>query len=182
MPYHEYEHNFGNFEGQQNTDSTNNKFLSENCLVALLCTSTLAKTENRNVDVRANDFDNQFGREVGDALRRIGCDRVRVDGDQVRLHLTDTYYENVNQGPLGRIRLSPDISLRVTRDGNGINISDVSGVHLDFGRAVPWVGLPNMRITDGNAAVRVPVYGDLNLDLPQGSFEQLNQLLRRVGR
>ena len=180
MPYQPYEQNFGQFESQERSSNMGN-FLSENCLVALLCTSTMVRAEKGGLDVDADKFDKQFGKDVGDALRKIGCDNVKVDGDNISLHLKDTYYQDVNQGGLNRVRLSKDVSLKVSRDGNSINVTDINGVDLDFGRFTPWVGLPDIKLSRGSAEINLPIK-NLTLDVPNESYDQLNDLLKKLGK
>jgi hypothetical protein len=178
MPHHSFEEFLPFDNARENTQQS--KFLAENCLVALLVGVCGAGGAEKK-EIGSGSFDKTFGKEIGDALRQIGCEKVELDGDTVKLKLKDTYYHDVKQNVLERVRLSKDISLNVTRDGGTISISDINGVDLDFGRFSPWVGLPDMKLTRGKAELILPIK-NVKLDVPNEAYDNMSDLLKKLGK
>jgi hypothetical protein len=157
-------------------DDSTSHFYAENCLVALLGggDQPAARTVN------AAQFDRTFGQDVGNELRRIGCDSITMNGNgHVDIHLGARHFENVNQAGLNRVRLEQNISFDVNRNGGTIGLSNINGIDLDFGRFAPWVGLPDMNITRGNVELVLPIR-NVNIGVPNDLFDTLNNVIRRL--
>jgi len=139
--------------------------------------SFVAFTDGQDRNIAPSAFNETFGTEIANELRRIGCTQVTTNGDRVSLALRNEHFEPVGQGGIERVRLGRNVSFDMTRNGNEISISNVSGVDLDFGRFTPWVGVPNVTLTrDGVSVLGIPI--------PVGSepYDNVSAMLRRLGR
>jgi hypothetical protein len=130
-----------------------------------------------DVNVAPNRFNEVFGETIGDELRRIGCTRVSTSGDRVSLTLSNPHTENIRENGINAAVLGRNVSLDMTRNGNSISISNITGAELDV-RGLPFnIGLPNVTLTPNG----VSVYG-VSFNVGSGPYDNVNNLLTRLGR
>ncbi len=147
----------------------------ENCLVSLVRVAVADKSQD--VKIEPADFDNKFGPEVADFLRRVDCRQVSVVGDEVKLKLGKVYQERVNQG-VEQFRLQKDVSFKARRDGDAIVMEKIKGIDVDPYYYPFWKSVPDIRLTQG----KLSMYGIISFNVDPSLYDSVDSMLKRLGR
>ncbi len=127
------------------------------------------------VEITKNQFKDKFGDSGASYLEQIGCERIVVNGNQVKFELREPYTYPVGQGPIKDARLSKEITFDFSINGDEISLKNIGGLKLN-----PYIG-PKFGCPD----VKISPKGiDLGAAIPnipaEGLFDSLREVIIRL--
>ena len=131
-----------------------------------------------DLSVDKKDFENKFGKPVADALEKIGCNKIKIEGDLVTMSLADDLIIPQDIGPFNRVALSKEITFKVNRAGQDIKITESEGIALR-GRFVPGIGMPSLLITPTSVELKTL---SATLGKDPGAHRDLDGILKALSR
>lgn len=117
------------------------------------------------------------------ALATLASASISRDGDKVTATLPEVTDIQTPGQDINRIRFEKKLTCNVSISGQKIDISNIEGLKADPGALAPWMNITRIQIEGNRATVtagRFGVYTDINIDLADGSFNQIRDTLRRA--
>jgi hypothetical protein len=140
-----------------------------------VCDTVPAQAAEKGAEtITAAQFEECFGEDVAKYLSKIGCTKVKVEGNTVALELEDDYVYEIRDGKRNfkNVKLSDEISFAFEETDKGIRLKDIEGVRLNpyIG---PEFGAPDVTISEDGIDL-----GEFIPNIPaEGLYEELSKIV-----
>lgn len=114
---------------------------------------------------------------VEDAITTLATATIRREGNRVTGTLPNDVIINIGEFGADRIRIRQNIGFTDQSTPGCIHLTNISGLQVDPGPALPWINVTAIRVTPTQMTVTITGGVQLTFDLPEGAYVNIRQTL-----